>query len=61
MTAVGELLTITPALRRALESGGGLDEIRAAATGPRTMRDELADRVLAGEVSAAEAVRALGS
>jgi len=60
-TAVGELLTLTAALRKAMEAGGGPDELRHAAEPGRTLRDELAEKVLAGEVAADEASRILAS
>jgi type II secretory ATPase GspE/PulE/Tfp pilus assembly ATPase PilB-like protein len=56
----GGLLTITPALRRAMESGAGLDDLaKAAGDDALGLRRSLAKLVLDGVVSAAEARRIL--
>ncbi len=60
-TAVGALLSVTPALRKALEAGAGLEELRAAAADQPTLRDALRERVLAGEISPGEAVASGGA
>lgn len=56
-TAVGEMLTVTPAVRAALPEGDAAG-IRAVAA-LDTMRRELAAKVAAGEVAPAEALRVL--
>ncbi len=56
---VAGLFTVTPAVRAAVEAGGGLDAIRAAA-GPSPLRKALVELVLEGEIAPAEARRVLG-
>ncbi len=58
-TAAGALLTVTPALRAALESGADLARLRAAAADQPGLRAALAEKVLAGDVAPAEALRVL--
>lgn len=55
-TAVGELLVVTPTVRRSIETGAIPEALRASLpTGFKPLRDELLQRVWSGEVSPREA------
>ena len=57
-TVVADLLTITPALRKAIEARAGVDELRAAMPDSfRPLRDEVIGKMFACELTPAEAIR----
>ncbi len=54
-TAVGELMTMTPRVRKAIESGADTDALREASE-PGALRDAVLARIFAGEAPASAAV-----